>query len=210
MGRFNQVRAPFVLTISTLSALACTSEIVFEGGSDGSGGSTSSAPSSNASTGDTSGTSGNGVGGFGGNRDGINCPAELPTGFDACPETGHPGVCSYDVPCQSGTVPIRLECTPGSFWQLVPNQTCDYAYDSCPNTELYCAEEWWMPTGTNPPSPCPAEPPNELESCFPGDWGGVHEHCGYACDGDVANGWTIASCTGSDDTYWEFDSECDP
>lgn len=136
---------------------------------------------------------------------------EMPTPYQACPDTGHPGTCLYDVACQSGVQTIAFSCTPGSQWKLEPGQSCVYPHDSCPGTELYCATEWWMPEASNPPAPCPDPPPAQGSSCIWGVMGGVHQHCGYPCTEDPDDGWTVASCTGQNqEGVWDYDGVCGP
>ncbi len=196
------MRSPFVVTVSGLSAvLACSAQVVVDGSGNAGGASSSQSAASNASSSSS-----------GGGYDYLECPPEMPNQYQPCPGEGHPTTCSYDVRCQSGPATVSFSCTPGDSWSLVPNQACSYAYDSCPGTDLYCmGSSWWMPTGTNPPSPCPDPPPVELSECFPYTLGGVHEHCGYPCNGDIAQGWTVASCVGaSEPGAWEYDGACAP
>src|SRR5690606_6694476 len=100
-------------------------------------------------------------------------------------------------------------CTNG-WWEIAP-QPCGFPYDSCPGTELYCDGQWWMPTGTNPPSPCAATIPDPGTPCYPGGMGGDWEHCGYACGPDPElSGWVVASCvpSGEQNHVWQHDEGC--
>lgn len=213
-----QLSKPFVLTLS-VAAFACGTEVVvFSPG--GSGGATGSSTSSNGSTGSESVTStGSGTtdvattsAGPGGGDvpPPVDCPADPPSGYEACTiEAGEQ--CVYDVACQSGVVELRFTCSADGYGWTVVDQACAQPYDSCPGTELYCDGSWWQPTGTNPPSPCPSEPPQEFSACYTGGFGGVWENCGYYCD-DQSTVWTVATCYGNanEEGVWEYDSACAP
>jgi hypothetical protein len=140
----------------------------------------------------------------------VDCPAEPPSPYAVCrlPEDG---ACTYTIDCQSGPVELTFTCSEDAFGWVVAAKDCDYEYDSCPGTELYCVGQWWMPEGTNPPSPCPNPPPTEFSPCTTGAFGGVHQHCGYPCEDDASSGWTIATCSGDfAEGVWEYDSACAP
>ncbi len=189
------------------------------GGAAGAGGSSGTAGSSavGGSTGSVGGSAGigaaggaagfggSGVGGAGGSGCDPNtdccdpdvdcnpppppCPDTLPAWWDSCGPELAGAQCSYGIDCQSGTQVFVMECAAGA-WKLQPSR-CVREADSCPGTELHCqGEEWWMPQGTNPPSPCPPALPGAGEMCFAGGFGGTHEACGYRCDG----GWQVARC----------------
>ena len=195
------LRLPFVMTVGVSTAAACGGTVFIqeEGeGGGGSGGATSSTTTATSSANVTSGT----------NPPPPECPTELPNGYVGC-DLPEGTVCAYEVSCQSGTVNLSFACT-GGWWEIL-SQGCDYPYDSCPGTELYCDGQWWMPTGTNPPSPCPSVIPASDTPCYPGGMGGDWEHCGYACNGDPQNGWVIASCvqpSPEEPHSWQHDGSC--
>ena len=143
----------------------------------------------------------------------INCPTERPTAYDACAlKLGES--CSYDVACQSGTQRIAFECQSdnGTGWQVVEGQSCMLAYDSCPNTELYCGEQWTMPLATNPPAPCPNTPPAVSTSCEANVMGAVRERCGYRCGDDANAAWQVLHCQAAADSMtgmWVVEKSCD-
>lgn len=203
MTRKNSLKLPFVMTVGVSTAAACGGNVYVQGDDDGgggSGGTTSSTTATNTTGMTTTGT---------GTNPPPPCPTELVDGYTPC-ELPEGTVCSYDVGCQSGIVSLSFACT-GGWWEIVP-QACDFAYDSCPGTELYCDGQWWMPTGTNPPSPCPSSIPPEGSACYPGGMGGDWEHCGYACAPDPeSNGWVVASCVASSSNgpySWQHDDGC--
>lgn len=222
MTSSRRLRAPFVtIAISTLSvgAVACGNEVtIFGEGATGSGGASSSTGSGSGSgttgSGSTSGSTGSsttvstGATGAGGSTS-VDCPAEPPTAYSQC--ATEEGACFYTFDCQSGPVELSFACSKESgYWTLV-EQACEYEYDSCPGTELYCAGQWWLPEATNPPSPCPDPAPAEFSECYSGGFGGVHPHCGYPCEDDASSGWTVATCSGEFEAgTWEYDSACAP
>lgn len=217
MTSTRRLRSPFVtITLSTLSiaAVACDNEVTIFGDAGGGGASSASSSGSGpATSGSTSGspvgatTGSSGAGGAGGGEP-IDCPPEPPTSYEPCTLSGE-GACSYTLDCQSGPVALSFGCSPESGLWTVLEQPCEYEYDSCPGTELYCAGQWWLPEGTNPPSPCPDPAPAELSECFSGGFGGVHQRCGYPCGDDASSGWTIATCSGEFDAeVWEYDDAC--
>jgi hypothetical protein len=209
------LRQPFVLTLS-VAALACGQEVVTFS-SSGSGGSSSSTGNGTSSNGTTSGSGGNGTsssssvgqGGAGGSTP-LNCPAKAPSAYDQCTLEGE-GACTYTIECQSGPVELSFTCSESEYGWRVLEQPCDFEYDSCPGTELYCSGTWWMPQGTNPPAPCPDEMPAENATCFGGGFGGVHEHCGYRCESDPSV-WSVTTCYSEPgmDGEWESDGACEP
>jgi hypothetical protein len=189
------LRLPFVVTIATASA--CGGTAVIDGNS-GSGGTSQSSSSSSSAVSTGSGPS---------TSTGMNitCPADPPSGYDQCSEG--PGNCVYDVPCQSGVVALSFSCVDG-WWSLEPTP-CAQPYDSCPGTEYYCDMAWWMPTGSNPPTPCPDILPPAGEMCFTGGMGGVWENCGYRCGPQPNASWTVATCVMSPTGgAWQYDGAC--
>jgi hypothetical protein len=188
------LRLPFVVTVATVSA--CAGKAIVDGeAQDGAGG--TSASGSNGTTDAVVGstTTGNDP----------QCPPSWPEPYVEC--TPSSSVCTYDVPCQSGTVAIGFQCVSG-YWETAETP-CTLPYDSCAGTDYYCDGSWWMPTGTNPPSPCPDAAPRPLEPCFTGDFGGVWENCGYYCSPGGST-WTIATCVAGPDGNgaWQYDEAC--
>lgn len=196
---------PFIVTFAA-SAIACGGSATFNEFSEaGAGGASSSA--SGVGQGPTSSVS---VGTGGSNPS--NCPATPPTSWEQC-ELGLDEVCSYAIACQSGQRTIDFQCADYGYWFTAGS--CDHHADSCPGTELYCSGgTWYMPEGTNPPAPCPADKPEAGSECFAGGWGGgTWEQCGYSCFEPGAEAWTIATCApsadpGEDITRWQFDDAC--
>lgn len=200
------LRLPFVMTVSVSAAAACGGNVQIQGEGDGGSGASSTTTA-------TSGVGGAGTTAVSTSTGTVNpppCPADIPNGYQNC-DFPDGVACSYEVACQSGAVTLSFACS-GGFWEVEP-QPCAYPYDSCPGTELYCDGTWWMPSGTNPPSPCPAKIPDPGATCYPGEMGGDWEHCGYPCGaGDPEiDGWTVASCVlGPSDAYaWQHDGACD-
>ncbi len=195
------LRFPFVVTFTaTATATAACGGLAIvdaDGHGTGAGGGTTGTSTTGATTATATASS------SGGN---ITCPATAPSGYVSCEAS--PGVCSYPVSCQSGTVTLSFTCAEG-WWELEPSP-CAQPYDSCPGTEYYCDGSWWMPTGTNPPSPCPEKPPPAGEPCVAGGMGGVWEHCGYHCTlGDPSSGWTVATCNNPNgEGVWTYDGTC--
>lgn len=208
MVKTRHPRPPFVVTLAALAGSgACQSEVLVftptgSGGASSSAGPTTSSSSSSAAGPTTSASSGGG-------SVPDNCPADAPTSYEACP-IGEDASCTYTLDCQSGPVQLTFVCSEDEFGWRVADQACDFEYDSCMGTELYCSGQWWMPQGTNPPSPCPNDPPEEFSTCWAGGMGGMHEHCGYRCDETGA--WTVATCSGTFDEEgsWEYDGTCAP
>ena len=99
-------------------------------------------------------------------RNTLECPTSPPDGYTQC-DPG-PGVCTYDVACQSGTVALSFTCTEG-WWELEPT-ACEQPYGLVSGTQYYCNGEWTMPQGTNPPSPCPDTRPPAGEPASPVAW----------------------------------------
>ena len=174
--------------------------------SSGSTGGTTDATSSSAAAGGNSATGSSSTG-----NNGPNCPPSAPGAFDEC-KLKTDEICSYEVKCQSGPRFISFTCWDGNFgWRTVEGQSCTLPFDSCPDTDLYCVNEWGMPVGTNPPGPCPDPPPTAGSECISGGFGGVHEKCGYPCEGDPNKGWQIASCTPPNPPKkggWYYDDGC--
>lgn len=194
---------PFVATVAATAACGGTA-IVDGDGSSGSGG--DGAGTTTTSTTSTSGVGGATSVGSTGAGAGATCPAGPPDGYTTCEP--NKALCLYDVACQSGTVTLEFGCLDGT-WSIGPD-SCVEPYDSCPGTEYYCGEDgWWMPFASNPPSPCPTEPPPEGQACFTGGMGGVWEQCGYRCDGAPDGDWTIATCVqGPSGGAWVYDGAC--
>ncbi len=139
-----------------------------------------------------------------------NCPAEPPQPFDFdCGDVPLDAVCTYDVPCQSGDRQLTFSCDPdANGWMLEPTE-CALPHDSCPGTEYHCVSTWSMPIGTNPPAPCPAQPPTAGSACNDMQMGGFRSQCGYLCDDGTT--WTVATCEGADfdvDGAWAYDDAC--
>lgn len=199
------LRLPFVVTVAAVGA--CGGIAVVDPDTTGSGGSsTGTGTGAGTSTGAvTTATSGQASSSASGNP--ITCPPTSPSGYDPCEVSD--AVCSYDVACQSGQVGLSFTCASG-YWEILPSP-CALPYDSCPGTEYYCDVSWWMPTGTNPPSPCPQAPPPVGEPCMAGKMGAVWEHCGYRCElGDPGAEWTVATCTSDVGSgFWAYDGVCD-
>jgi hypothetical protein len=199
-----RLRLPFVITVvsTAAAAAACSGNATIDdqnGTGTGTGG---------TGTGTGTGTGAGAGGGQAGNGSGGNpttCPPAHPGVFETC-ALGAGEVCAYDVSCQSGDVQLEFHCVNG-YWDVLPDE-CRMRYDSCPGTQFYCDTQWWMPQGTNPPSPCPDVAPAEGETCFSGDLGGVWENCGYFC-GD-SNIWGVATCTdGPMGSTWQYNGTCD-
>lgn len=201
------LRFPFVVTVATTAAgAACSGAVFVDASGDGAGaagGGGASASSVGSNGGSTSVATA--VSSSSGNP--IICPAMSPSGYEQCDPA--PGVCTYEVACQSGTVSLSFTCVEEGWWEIEPSP-CPEPYDSCPGTEYYCDMGWFMPIGTNPPSPCPAMPPPNGDACYTGGMGGVWEHCGYHCAlGDPSTPWTVATCTEVDGLYgWTYDGAC--
>lgn len=180
------LKLPFIVTVG-VSTAACGGAAVVDPSSSSSG----------------AGTGGSGAGGFGGNTSA--CPAEPPgDGYGQC-AISQGETCTYEIDCQSGPVSLTFACD--GVWRL-PSQSCDMPYDSCPGTHYHCDGEWWMPTATNPPSPCPPELPEEGTACYAGGMGGVWEDCGYA----ERDCWFVATCVQdpSGAGQWEHTDTCLP
>lgn len=202
------LRLPFVVTVG-ISTLACgasacggsaTVEPDSEGGATGSGGAGTGNGSGNNGG---AGTAGGGTGNVGGDTG--TCPPSNPEPFAQCDDGS---VCTYDVACESGPVALTFVCE-SSYWTIAP-QPCDQPFDHCDGTEYYCDDQWWMPTGTNPPSPCPPELPEAGTACTPGGMGGVWENCGYDV-GDEC--WIVATCVSPDPGFegaWQHNGSCLP
>jgi hypothetical protein len=198
------LRLPFVMTVSVSAAAACGGNIFVHSDGNAGGGGAGGAPSGTTGVGGEPVSSSSSIG------NPPFCPVDLVDGYTVC-DLPSDAVCSYPVACQSGEVLLSFRCE-DSFWHLEP-QECDFPYDSCPATELYCDQTWWMPHGTNPPSPCPVTLPDNGTPCLPGGWGGDWEHCGYPCHGDPQSGWVVASCLAEapEGPYsWQHDAGCPP
>ena len=200
---------PFVVTFATAAtaAGACGGIAIVENDTTGGGGSATGTGTGTGTSASTSSTATSGPASSSSTGNPIDCPPTSPSGYVPCEVS--PGVCSYDVACQSGQVNLSFTCASG-YWEIVPSP-CAFPYDSCPGTEYYCDSSWWMPTATNPPSPCPEEPPPAGEPCTTGGMGGVWEHCGYRCKlGDPSAQWTIATCTSDVGSgFWVYEGVCD-
>ncbi len=155
-----------------------------------------------------------GMGGAAGAGGAPDCPATLPGPWDTCVAGTQ---CGFDLDCQSGSISLGFTCAGDasySYWQ-VDSQSCVEEFDSCAGTQLYCSGQWWVPQGTNPPSPCPDARPTDGEACSTMDMGGVHEQCGYRCAGPNTP-WTVATCVttvtdgGIYEGHWTFDAACSP
>jgi hypothetical protein len=201
-----RLRLPFVVTVLGSAAVACGGKAVLDGdlGAGGDGGSGASGSGASGSGASGSGASGSGASGSGGIP--IQCPAAPPGPDTPCSE---PPVarCSYDVACQSGVVPLSFQCN--GIWEIVADSCV--SYDSCPGTEYYCLQtNWYMPSGSNPPTPCPSTAPPEGTPCQPVGMGGDWEYCGYWCPGSQS-AWTVATCTQQAPmTYaWIYDGACE-
>ena len=195
----SRLSLPFVATVAASAACGGTAIVDADAGSGGDAGGTTASVGSTGAGGTTSvGTTGVGAG--------PACPGEAPDGYATCEP--HEALCTYEVACQSGVVTLEFGCLDGT-WSIGPD-TCVEPYDSCPGTEYYCGDEgWWMPFASNPPSPCPAEPPQADTPCFTGGMGGVWEQCGYRCDDAPDAAWTIATCVMSPTGgSWVYDGAC--
>ncbi len=142
-----------------------------------------------------------------------NCPETAPTTYEEC-ALGPGETCLYELDCQSGPTSIQFTCHEDGYgWRTVQGQACRESHDSCPGTELYCAEQWGMPYGTNPPAPCPVTPPVPGSECSVLAMGAVRSMCGYRCDGDRDGAWQVATCSGSSGPLekgsWAYDDSCD-
>jgi hypothetical protein len=203
-----KLQLPFLITVGVTS-LACGSTVTSQNeGDDGGGGSTTSGVGGSVSVG---GSTSNGVGGGTTNPPPPECPPETPGPYAQC-DISPDILCSYEVSCQSGPVEMAFVCENGQF-DFAPDSTCDNQADSCAGTEFHCSgDTWWMPTATNPPSPCPDAIPVAGSPCSSQEMGGVWPTCGYACDGmDVSSGWTLATCddVGNFEGQWLLDGACD-
>jgi len=151
-----------------------------------------------------------GVGGTGGVA--TVCPPTRPTGLGVVYACALPPdvTCTYVEHCQSGDVEFSYGCTNG---YLSLTQTgCSLPYDSCAGTSLWCGPAGWtdFSTGTNPPSPCPAQRPADGTSCSVFNFGANISPCGYHCDGSACGGcpsgtWLTTSCVATDagTGYWQ-------
>lgn len=180
----------------------------------------SATPPTDASS--TGGSSAQGTGGSSG------CPPEPPSitelgvdwPFDSC--TADPSlICTYDVPCESGTQPLRYHCAAPvgdeftqktKMWQLFEDP-CTEPHDHCRTRfEGYHCDGTWDPyIGYNPPPVCPETIPADGDLCptedaFGNTFGGSPpEKCGYRC---ADQSWTIATCDFSQQP-WTYDvDEC--
>jgi len=157
------------------------------GGVDGAG--------AGGATGGIAGSGGGATAADGGGADAGACPASLPwVGHDACTTTGQ--ACTYDIPCQSGTLTFTFLCGSGWYLSSSPGGCAAQPYDSCPNTRLYCNGIWSSTTEAHPPLPCPTIQPAAGSGCYSNflEQGGYStEKCGYAC-GSGNQGWIIATC----------------
>lgn len=150
------------------------------------------------------------------------CPDVLPVTHPSPCETGL--TCSFPYTCKSGAQSITRTCKDDRW---VGPSGCDKPYDTCEGVvsgpgqyapEAYCDDdEWHIFTGlegasSNPPTPCPVEPPEPGTTCDHGGTGGTLEPCGYPCTGDASK-WTVLSCPpDADDPYhgtWSSDGACD-
>ncbi|MCA9624249.1 MAG: hypothetical protein KC731_34730 [Myxococcales bacterium] len=179
---------------------SCGGTAVIDG--QGQGGTTSTSSNTNASSSASSGQISVTT------EDTINCPDE-PPGPDTPCQAG-PGICNYDVVCQSGTQPISFTCPSDVLlWTIEP--TACTPCDSCPGTAYYCSGgQWVMPQGSNPPSPCPNEPPVPGSFCQPEGMGAVWECCGYLCSDIPEDPWGVAVCkaTSVGNGEWVFETSC--
>lgn len=134
-------------------------------------------------------------------------------------------VCSYEVPCQSGTITFPYQCEGGVLYGGgYGDIACDLLHDSCPIIKKTCEQYTdgsvgWTPAGgTDDPPICPWDRPAEGSTCKLGLYGGGR--CGFWCGEEHAT-WTIATCEpkahpgtgGSGGNYayegtWKFDDAC--
>lgn len=183
-----------------------------------------------ADTSDTGGSSAQGTGGSSAQGTGgaTGCPTDPPSiielgsdlPYDTC--TAAPSlVCTYDVPCESGTQSLRFHCAVPvgddftqmtKMWQLVEDP-CTEPFDHCRvGAEGYHCDGTWKPyINYNPPPVCPASIPTDGDLCPTEDQFGSYiggpppEKCGYRCDDQS---WTIATCDFSQQP-WVYDvDEC--
>lgn len=172
------------------------------------GGAATLEPSGSGGAGPPGGSGAGGEAGAGGQH--VDCPPEAPQASTPC-ELGEAIVCTYPVDCQSGQRSLGFRCAGSGLWDMAPGQTCEYPYDSCPNTTYYCDGEWLIP-GPEAPTPCPSVAPAAAQTCFPGVPGASWELCGYSCDADASAGWTIATCVELFDPNnpgaWQYDGAC--
>lgn len=200
------LRVPFVVTVAAaLMPAACSGSAVVD---QGSGGSSSGAQASQASTTDSSVTATSSTVAVSSSSGDPNCPGNAPGLYAQC-DASSQTVCTYMIACQSGSEVIGFICK-DNYWAPAI-QPCDWEYDSCPGTDLYCTNgQWYMPEGTNPPSPCPSTAPEGGSECNAFDFGGTWGQCGYACDGkDASSGWIVATCGDNQNPgMWSYDSVC--
>ena len=214
-NKLYRFRAPFVVTTAALS-VACGGTSFTDGGAGGASGSAQggSAQGGSAQGGSaqggvggasgSSGSAGTSSGGTAGNP--AECPESPPSPYETC-KLPAGASCRYQVQCQSGSYPFSFICSDAgeSSWTVEPSP-CEYAYDSCPGTELSCSGgEWHVWGGTNPPPPCPAEKPAPSSACDD-NWGFGPNTCGYRCEG--GEGWTVGTCHYWGDPIWAFDGTC--
>ena len=150
----------------------------------------------------------------------------LPGNDPGCPTTPGKGsceledtLCTYDVPCQSGIMPISVDCEFGhatvnpETWESHP---CTQPYDYCPSLDELCRpisddEHVLSPaTGSDDPYACPWDRPAEGSGCTTNYYGGPR--CGYWCD-DTHRTWTVTECIGPGSVqkgYWKYDDACRP
>lgn len=112
-----------------VATLACGGSATLE--SPGSGG-----------AGATGGSGAGGEAGAGGQPP--DCPPEVPQASTPC-ELAEAIVCTYPIDCQSGQRSLGFLCGGSGLWDMAPGQTCEYGYDSCPDTTYCCDGQWLLP-----------------------------------------------------------------
>jgi len=185
----------------------------------GSGGDGGSAPLAGGGSAGTDAPATGGVAGAVSNPG--ECPESLPTIYPSPCQSGL--TCRFPYTCRSGEQEITRTCVDDRW---VGPSGCDKPYDSCEGVvsgpgryapRAYCVDDEWEinialeGVSSNPPTPCPVEPPEDGATCNRGATGGVQQPCGYPCAGDPSK-WTVLSCPPSADNplqgTWSSDGAC--